>query len=186
MSGRHTAATAIDALPTISAVEQLRAEFDAAFGAAPLEVTEEFEDLLAIRVASSSYAIRLSDITGLYLNKHITALPGATPELLGVAGFRGAIVAIYDLRALLGLESDGACRWIVLTAPDSMIGLAFDDFEGHIRTPIDTRASHWELNPEPRHLRESVPGTEVTRPVVDVSGLVEATTKHKPPIHKEP
>jgi len=35
----------------------------------------------------------------------------SVPELLGIMGFRGAMVPVYDLRALCGYAAGAAPRW---------------------------------------------------------------------------
>ena len=51
-------------------------------------------DLLAVRLGGEPWAIPLSAIAGLQSDKKITPLPGATPGLLGLAGFRGVLVPV--------------------------------------------------------------------------------------------
>src|SRR5215470_1210816 len=80
----------------------LKHTFDRAFAAPVLTDTDATEDLIEIGAGGSLYCLRLSEITGLYNDKTITSLPGSPPALLGIAGFRGAIVPIYSLAALLG------------------------------------------------------------------------------------
>ena len=56
-------------------------------------VEVQTESLLAIRVARDPYAIRVSEISGISTDKKVVAFPSPIPELLGVAGLRGAIEA---------------------------------------------------------------------------------------------
>src|SRR5438552_366963 len=93
---------------------QLRHRFDQAFAEPATPVTDRFEDLLRIRVANAAYAVRLDALSGLSADRAITPLPGRLPELLGVVAFRGLIVAVYDLGALLGHHAATTPRWLVL------------------------------------------------------------------------
>ena len=51
---------------------------------------------------AQAYAIRLSEIAGLHADKKITRVPGSHAALRGIAGFRGAMLPVYDLHVLLG------------------------------------------------------------------------------------
>lgn len=114
----------------------LKKSFDAGF-ADPLRAAEAGKtDLLAIRLAGEPWAVPLSAIAGLYSGKKITPLPGGTAGLLGLAGFRGALVPVYDLAARIGLAPARAPRWMVLSA-DRRIALAFAELEGHLRAEPD-------------------------------------------------
>ncbi|MFA5885486.1 MAG: chemotaxis protein CheW [Acidimicrobiia bacterium] len=116
---------------------ELRRQFDSEFARAPQTESVPFEDFLAIRVGVEPYALRLTEVAGLVADKAVTRLPGAPPGLLGISGFRGEIVSVFDLRVLLGSAGGEPPRWLVLTAADSTVGLAFDQFEGHVRVPQD-------------------------------------------------
>jgi purine-binding chemotaxis protein CheW len=154
--------------------QALRDEFDSAFSLPSVTTGESLEDLLAIRVGQAPYAIRLSDITGIYVDTLITPLPGTAPELLGLAGFRGVITAIYDLRVLLGAESRGHCRWLVLASANSAVGFAFDQFESHLRVFRDAFAT--ENGQELAHLGapEAVDEAQTVRTIVRMQALLEA------------
>jgi len=89
---------------------ELRRAFDRSFSEAPVTRATELDDLLDIRVGLDPYAIHLDQVTGVFADKPVTPLPGSFPELLGIAGFRGAIVPVYDLRTLLGYPNPMANR----------------------------------------------------------------------------
>jgi purine-binding chemotaxis protein CheW len=115
---------------------ELRTDFDRSF-AAPLRAdTAQKLDLLAVRVGSECCAIRLSDITGLFADRKITRVPGSNAALLGIAGFRGAVLPVYSLRTLLGRAGMQMPRWLVIAAA-APVALAFDVFEGHLRAAAD-------------------------------------------------
>jgi chemotaxis signal transduction protein len=112
---------------------QMRHAFDCGFAAAAVIDRPATEDLLAIRVAGKGYALRLSEIAGLFADRRITPVPGRTVALLGIAGFRGNIIPVYDLSLLLGHPRAEAPRWLV-TALSGPFSLAFEVFECHLRT----------------------------------------------------
>jgi chemotaxis signal transduction protein len=156
--------------------EELRRAFDRSFAEPPGEELARLEDLLAIRIGGDPFAIRLRDVGGLFADKAITAMPSPLAELVGVAGFRGGVVPVYDLRALLGYPASEPTRWLVLVTP---IALAFDHFEGHLRVAPDAIAPA-PPSERPGHVREVVRVTDGTRPLVHVGSLLEAIKKRIP------
>lgn len=113
---------------------ELRQAFDRAFTEAARPAAVQTDDLLALRVGPDPYALRLSEIAGLYADRAVTRVPGGAAALLGFAGFRGAIAPVYDLHLLLGQASAKAPRWLVM-AQAVPVALAFEAFEGHLRVP---------------------------------------------------
>jgi chemotaxis signal transduction protein len=166
-------------------VQALRDAFDSTFSLAPPTAGDPPEDLLAIGVGQAPYALRLSEITGLYASKPVTRLPGTSPELLGIAGFRGAIVAVYDLRVLLGAAATEPSRWLVLASPDSTVGFAFDRFEGHLRVSRNAIATHAGGEGTRLDVQETIQLADVVRPIVSVPALLEAINVTKESQEKE-
>ncbi|GAB7051133.1 chemotaxis protein CheW [Catenuloplanes indicus] len=150
---------------------ELRASFDRSFADPPREQVVQFHDLLAITVAGRRYALRLSQSAGLFPNRRVTPLPGPIGALLGVAGFRGSIVPVYSLAAVLGQPPQPESRWLVLAAGEPAVALAFEALDGHLRIPagevIEEQVGHG-----PRGcLRGIVQRPEGTRPIVDVAAV---------------
>jgi chemotaxis signal transduction protein len=132
----------------------LRAHFDRSFAEAPRAAAAATEDLLAIRLGGAPYALRLGELAGLFVDRRVAPVPSAVRELLGIAGFRGAIVPVYDLRLLLGCAATAPPRWLVIAA-QLPVGFGFDVLEGHLRVgtgAIATGAAGGALvqTPEPR------------------------------------
>ncbi|MEA2749205.1 MAG: hypothetical protein QOI41_3348 [Myxococcales bacterium] len=162
---------------------ELRAAFDQSFAELPNEAIVHFEDFLAIRIGGDPFAMRLRDVAGLYADRAITSVPSPVSELVGVAGFRGGLVPVYDLRALLGYPVSEPTRWLVLvttqldpSAPATPVALAFDHFEGHLRVSPDAitaGASDGRF----AYVRELVSVEGGPRPIMDVGALLEAITK---------
>jgi chemotaxis signal transduction protein len=115
---------------------ELRRAFDRSFSDQARRDTTPTEDLLAIRIGPEPYAIRASEIAGLFADKSITPIPSRAPALLGVGGFRGTIVPVYSLPALLGHPMGAAPRWIVI-ASGLPVALAFEALDGHLRVSRD-------------------------------------------------
>lgn len=111
-------------------VERLRAEFDQSFAREPRVGGGPGELLALIRVRDDPFALRLQELGGLLADRAISRLPSPVVELRGLAGFRGALVPVFDLGALLGYAPSAAPRWLALSQGRSPIALAFDRFDG--------------------------------------------------------
>jgi chemotaxis signal transduction protein len=112
----------------------LRLAFGSGFAEPVRRAAGAAVDLLAIRAGAEAYALRLSEIAGLFADRKITSVPGSDPALLGIAGFRGAIVPVLRLATLLGHSAAGTPRWLVITAAEP-VALAFESFEAQLRIP---------------------------------------------------
>jgi len=161
-------------MDAVSRATVLRREFDRSFiEPAHVDVADK-EDLLAIRLAAQDFAIRLSEIVGLFADKKITPIPSLNAGLLGVAGFRGAIVPVYDLQSLLGLGSSRMSRWLVVAA-GLPVAFTFEAFEGwlrvlpHAMTPNKSHVKH-------TFTRDFVRAENVLRPVIQLSSVLDALT----------
>jgi chemotaxis signal transduction protein len=150
---------------------ELERAFDQAF-TEPAQVREaDPEDLLAIEVAGHAYALRARELLGLYVDRSITTLPAAPPELLGLAAVRGELVAVYDLATLLGYGHVETPHYLALSRGPS-IAFAFAKLTGH------TRVAKHAIAPSQRAgetwLSEVVRETDQTRPIVELSGICAA------------
>jgi len=159
---------------SIDGAAAMRHAFDASFAEAPDLTSDVFENLLAIRVGLNPYALRIEEVSGLYVDTLVVSLPGAPPALLGIAGFRSAIVAVYDLGVLLGGRGGEMCRWLALAVSESTIGLAFNEFEGLLRVPRDSIAVETGTHLTSRTSRQIVNFGASSRSIVRVADLVEA------------
>lgn len=160
-------------MTALSAADLARA-FDADFVRPAMPRARGTEDLIAIRVADAPYALARGELAGLYVDKAVTALPGAAPGLLGVAGFRGALVPVYDLRALLGgpaTDDDAPPRWMA-TAAAAPVALAFTRFDAFLRAPRDAIASH--AGGAAGHAHRALRIDGALRPILEVAWIVEA------------
>jgi chemotaxis signal transduction protein len=128
-----TAAHGLD--PKLSA---LRAAFDESFAHAPDVEQGAQRDFLAIRIAGNSYALCLAEVMSLHADRTLARVPSPLPELLGIAGFRGALTPIYDLGALLGYPAEPLARWLVIARWLSPIGLGFQSLGAHLRVTADS------------------------------------------------
>ncbi len=152
----------------VSAAEELRRTFDASF-AAPPPVAGVHHDLLAVRVAGESLAVRRAETRGLLAGKRVVRLANDAHGMLGLVGIRGGVLPVYDLAFFLRLPRSESRRWIVLTGSPS-IALAFDEFERQLRVPDASMAQSSDA--DRRELVGAVATFEgVARPVLDLAFL---------------
>jgi chemotaxis signal transduction protein len=157
-------------------VAAMRLAFDRAF-AEPVSYDTAATDGI------EACAIRLAEITGLFADKKITRVPGAAAALLGIAGFRGAIVPVYSLRLLLGQSGDpsgsGTPRWLVIAAA-APVALAFEAFEEQLRVlpaAILPRRSQPQMK---SYAREFVQTRTVVRPIMHLPSVLDAIKAPRP------
>ncbi|MFF5084862.1 chemotaxis protein CheW [Actinoplanes sp. NPDC000266] len=164
-----------------SRLAELREDFDRSFIDPVRRHDDEHVELLTIRAGGRPYAIRLSQTSGLHPDRPVTPLPGPQPALLGLAGFAGQVVPVYDLAALLGHPVAERPRWLVLAGGDPPLGLAFHDLDGHVRaanTDIVREAGDNAAAGSVRGMA-GLPGG--VRPIIDVPATratVHALTGH--------
>ena len=165
---------------------ELREDFDSSFASPARRHDAEHDELLAVRAGGRAYALRLSQTSGLWPDRPVTPLPSPIAALLGVAGFSGAIVPVYDLAALLGHPVPDRPRWLVLTAGSPALALAFHELDGHVRVPANTIVTEAAEHPQ-GCLRGMVPLAGDTRPIVDLPAAraaVHRLTGHEVPEDK--
>jgi chemotaxis signal transduction protein len=162
--------------PGTAKVAELRRAFDQA-RAVPSSSKGDIqaESLLAVRVSRDAYAIRVSEISGLATDRKIVAFPSLIPELLGVAGIRGALVPVYSLAGLLGygVES-GQVRWLVLCGTEEPFALAFNDFEGYLQMPWTQLLAAEQKVVKRSRVTHVARATDMVRAVVSIPLLREA------------
>ena len=161
----------------------LRCAFDASFAARRTLEAPVLEDLLAIRVGSQPYALRMSEIAAIHLDRKFVPLASRMSEMLGVAAFHGVLAPVFDLRALLGYPQGPTPRWVVLARTPDPVALAFDLFEAHLRVPGEDVFSETpeHKGARQRHVRGAVRTADVVRPLIHVASIIEALTKRVRP-----
>jgi chemotaxis signal transduction protein len=150
----------------------LRESFDRSFAQAATTDAAAVESLLAIRIGAGSYVLRLSEVAGIFADKKLTRLPTAVPELLGLAGFRGTVVPVYDLGLLLGGAKTVAPRWLIVAAA-MPAAVAFESFEGYLRVPSDAIVPDVRDVRRGRHVRDVVRAPDLVRPLISLTSVLE-------------
>lgn len=158
-----------------NSVAELRRAFDHSFAEAPLADAAPLEDLLEIRVGATPYALRITEISGLFADRTITPLPTTVPELLGITSFQGSVLPVYDLGAILGYPMEEKPRWLAIAA-GMPLGLAFARFERHVRIRRDAIVAQNRRDNPVRHVREMFQIQERPRSIVSVASVLEAIT----------
>ena len=156
----------------IDRVTELREAFDRSFAQAPSTDSAAVENLLAVKVGADPYVLRMSEVAGLFADKKVTRLPSPVSELSGIAGFRGAVLPVYDLAMLLGYPRAASPRWLVVIAV-TPVALAFDSFDGYLN--VREAAIVPEARPEERerHVREMVQTVDLVRPLISLASVLE-------------
>lgn len=134
-----------------AAMEARRAVGPAAADGGPgggprLADVEEAGYVLA-RLGGGRYAIEMSAVAEVGRVPWITRVPGTPVWLAGVANWRGRILAVIDLRPLLGTEMPpvgSLGRLVVITDGTVTAGLLTEGVHGVIHCPAD------QLDPPPR------------------------------------
>lgn len=157
----------------------LRDAFDRSFADPAQPDTALKEDFVAIRVGNEALAIRLSEIAGLHVDKRLTRVPGGDSALLGIAGFRGAILPVYSLATLLGQGPAAPPRWLVIAAAAS-IALGFDAFDYHLRVVAESVHPREASAPDQPFVRDFVPARELVRPILHLPSILEAIRMRRP------
>jgi len=160
-----------------ASLDELRRAFDGSFTAAPALAQRPEIPLLTLRAGTESIAVRALETAGLLHLPRVMALPSRRLEVLGVTGWRGAVLPVYALSRLMGLP-DGAeaPRWMLLCG-EERIALAFTVFEAHVRVPPEALqpAAGGAAGPA---VRELVHLEGQVRPVVSIPDLLTAI--HRP------
>ena len=154
--------------------DALRRAFDHSFAQARSAERPEYESILAIRIAGHPYAVPLSDIASLQVDRRIVAFPSHIPYFLGLIGLRGVMVPVYDLRALLGYTVVPDPRWLLLVRAPELVGLGFDLFEAHLRIEPGQRAATQPEALTAKHVSGLVRTPDATRPLIHIASLLQA------------
>lgn len=98
------------------------------------DVAEETLDLLVFSRSEAAYAVEAARIAEVVRLPEPTPLPGSPPAVAGVVSYRGRVIAVVDVAALLPPGDAEARRWrfgVVATAGDgAWLALLADDVSG--------------------------------------------------------
>jgi chemotaxis signal transduction protein len=152
---------------------ELRREFDGTFAAPPPE-PQPTEDLLGVRVAGEPYALRVSEIDGVESCPKLVPLPTRVPELLGLAGIRGGLVAVYGLGPLLGpAAATEPVRWLILCGGGERVGLGLTHLEGWLRVARSALSAPVGASASGERACQVVRVGGAPRPVISIPSVLE-------------
>jgi len=100
--------------------------------------------VLAFRVGGERYAVEVGAVYQVVDSTGLTPLPATPPWVLGAILARTRVVAVLDLRALLGLEGGGMNdlnKVVVLEEGGELFGVAVEEVEGRIDLERDKLAT---------------------------------------------
>ena len=83
----------------------------------PVPQASEAERILVFRLDKRLHAIRVSDIGGVVSCEALRALPGAPAGVLGLAEWRGTVLAVLDLPRHLGCGAQDEPACLIRLAP---------------------------------------------------------------------
>lgn len=145
--------------------DELRAIFDRTFAEPATARETALEGFLAAKCGGTSYLLALADLAGFVAGRRIVALPSRAPHLLGVTGIRGAVTPVYDLAAVLGhAPAQTMPKWIAV-ARGGALGVAFEDFGGHVRSARSTWIQGTDARP-------TAQADGINHQIVDLAALV--------------
>ncbi len=110
------------------------------------------DEVVLVGLGGCRYAVPMSAVAEVGRPPTLTRVPGLPSWVAGVANWRGRVLAVLDLRPLLGAESGGfdrRARLMVLARGPVTVGLLTEGVEGTLW--IDPEA----LEPALAHLSES-------------------------------
>lgn len=90
-------------------------------------------DAVVIRLGAGRFAVGLAQVAEVGKVPAITRVPGVPGWLAGVVNWRGRILAVLDLRSLLGADTTGlgpSARLVVLVSDVATVGLLADAVDG--------------------------------------------------------
>jgi len=158
---------------------ELRQAFDRSFAELPKSAEVPTEAFLAMGAGDDFYALRLSEISGLYADKKIVPLPSESTDLLGLTSFRGALIPVYDLNTLLGYSASSMPRWLVLAASKTPVGVSFERFDGYFSAPRDLIAQSGSREHLQSHIREVVHVADQLRLIVSLVSVLEFISRRE-------
>jgi len=105
----------------------------------------------------------------------IVPVPGAAPELLGLAGIRGGVVPVFSLASILGEPSSSdQDRWMLLCGTPEPIAIAFSQFDGHLRLPASSLHPDASAESTRRFVSQVASGAGDVRSIISIPIVLAA------------
>lgn len=155
-------------MTTEHTADMLRAAFDGSFALARDREPIATDDLIGIELGGAPHALRLAELAGVFADRKVVALPSASPDVVGMAGFRGTIVPVFDLATLLGYPRAPRLRWLALAA-GAPVAFAFAELSAYLRVPREAITS----STAQAHVQALAHAANRVWPVISVGSLVD-------------
>jgi chemotaxis signal transduction protein len=168
-----TAAARAESTPESGRFADMRRAFDQSFATPHVDVSESLERMITIRLGGEPFVMRASHISGIARAKRIVSLPSRSPEVLGLAGIRGTLVPVFDLRGILRLKPCASTpSWLALVVDHVPIALGFDEFDGQVElSPANLYAD--ESSTPRKHVQLLARIGSSVHPVIDIPSILE-------------
>jgi chemotaxis signal transduction protein len=112
-------------------LEELKKSFDEAFSLPHVPAQDGAVEFLIITAAGQPYALRMSELAGVEVDRRTVPLPVHSRAVLGLCSVQGRLVPVFDLAALLDPTSPMTpARWLALHRDRELVGLAFEQLHG--------------------------------------------------------
>jgi purine-binding chemotaxis protein CheW len=142
---------------------------------APVDATQPLP-VVEFRLGSGRFAVAMSAVTEVGRVPDVTRVPRLPRWVVGVANWRGRILAVLDLRSLLGVDTpavSGRSRVLVLAEDGISLGLLVDEVEGTSSLPGELAAVPGPLPGNARELLSGqVPRDDGPVAVLDVAAVL--------------
>jgi len=158
-----------------SRLVEIRRAFDESFARPPPEASTGAVGLIAVRVGTQPFAFRIDDLADVQERCKVIPVPGAHPNLLGIAGIRGRMVPVYSLAALMGHARTDEWRWLAICRSKLELGLTFDELECYLQaSPAELFPAAAGESERKGHVRDVLRQDGSTRLVIHTSSIIAA------------
>ena len=152
----------------------LLGQVDASAAAKAAEISKNDLPTVTVQDGHETYAFHMGDVLEIVEIKHLTALPGAGPEVQGLMQLRGTALLVLSLTELLQCKQKTTPRFVLVVAVDgAKIGIAVADIVGIERYEKDNLQA---ISGGDAQLEGYLPGMDVSESrmtgLVSIGGLI--------------
>jgi chemotaxis signal transduction protein len=141
-----------------------------------IAAAERPDDAVVVRLGAGRFAVALDQVAEVGKVPTVTRVPGAPGWVAGVVNWRGRILAVLDLGALLGADAGArgsTARLVVLMTEVATVGVLVDTVEGTAALGADHEPVPSALSGAGAELvRGQVPRDDGPVAVLDVDAVI--------------
>jgi purine-binding chemotaxis protein CheW len=154
----------------------LLGQVDASEAARAAEISKNDLPTVTVQDGHETYAFHMDDVLEIVEIKHLTALPGAGPEVQGLMQLRGMALLVLSLTELLQCKQKTTPKFVLVVAVDgAKVGIAVADIVGIERYEKDNLQA---ISGGDAQLEGYLPGMDVSESrmtgLVSIGGLISA------------